>query len=221
MKILAIAAACLVPLAASAAAGADEAAALREVRATAECVVEQKANLVADLLGTLPGSDEENRAAARLKTIYATCSGDKFALAISKSSQGLFNGRSGLAAAAVVSAGMDGRGVNTSRVQGAQAWYAHAIAGKTAGRGYDAVAINTQEFGTCVVRAAPEGAVQLVRSRTGSAEEEQALAAITPVLSGCVFQGKPISMNRNHLRLMIAEPLYHAIVDGPSAGRRS
>lgn len=167
-----------------------------------------------------PGSDEENRAAVRLKTTYATCSGDKFVLAINKSSQGLFNGRSGLAAAAV-SAAMDGRGVNTSRVQGAQAWYAHAIAGKAAGRGYDAVAINTQEFGTCVVKAAPEGAVQLVRSRTGSAEEEQALAAIKPVLSGCVFQGKPISMNRNHLRLMIAEPLYHAIVDGPSAGRRS
>lgn len=220
MKILAIAAACLVPLAASAAAGADEAAALREVRATAECVVEQKASLVRDLLGTLPGSDEENRAATRLKTIYATCSGDKFALAISKSSQGLFNGRSGLAAAAVLVA-MDGRSVDTSRVQGAQAWYANAITGKPAGRGYDAVAINTQEFGTCVVKAAPAGAVQLVRSKAGSAEEEQALAAIKPVLSGCVFQGKPISMNRNHLRLMIAEPLYHAIVDGPSAGRRS
>ncbi len=81
--------------------------------------------------------------------------------------------------------------------------------------------LGMQEFGTCVVKAAPDGALALVRSKAGSIEESQALAAIRPSLPGCVVTGKPISIKRDQLRLMIAEPLYHAIVDGPAAGRRS
>jgi hypothetical protein len=211
---------CLVSLVVSPAMAADDAATMRDARATAECVLEQQPTAVDSLLGTLPGSDQEVRAAERLKAIYKACSGDKFALAINKGSQGLFNGRPGLAAAAA-SAALEKRDADISRLQGAQVWYANAIAGTAAGRGYDAVAIGRQEFGTCVVKAAPESAVRLVRSRSGSAEEREALSGITPVLSGCIAAGTPISIKRDTLRLMIAEPVYHAIVDGPAAGRRS
>jgi hypothetical protein len=220
MKVLALIGMCLVPLVVSTATAADDAVMMREARATAECVVEQQPAAVDGLLGTLPGSDQEVRAAERLKTIYAACSGDKFGLAINKGSQGLFNGRPNLAAAAA-SAALDKRDADVARLQGAQAWYANAVAGTAAGRGYDAVALGRQEFGTCVVKAAPDSALKLVRSRAGSAEEREALSGITPVLSGCIAAGTPISIKRDTLRLMIAEPLYHAIVDGPAAGRRS
>ena len=224
MKRFAIfAAAALVPLIATAAVGADDAKAKAkavEVRATAECVVEQGPAVVKTLLQTLPGSDEEVRAAERLAKLYTACSGDKFALGISKYSHGLYNGRPEMAAAAAAVA-LDGRRIDPSRLSGVQAWYASAVSAKGQVRRYDAVSLGMQEFGTCVIKAAPDASVRLVRSRAGSADERQARLAITPVLAGCVVQGKPVSMKIDHLRLMIAEPLYHAIVDGPVAGRRS
>jgi hypothetical protein len=221
MKAIAIAvAAAALPLVATGAAAADDSGKLRETRATAECVVEQQPAKVTALLRTLPGSEAESSVAKDLGEIYTACSGDKYALTISRWSQSLYNGRPAMAAAAA-SAAADERGANVARLSEATLWYTNAIAGKRAGSGYDAVSLGMQEFGTCVVKAAPGGALQLVRSRAGTTAETQALAAIRPVLAGCVVQGKPISMKRDQLRLMIAEPLYHAIVDGPAAGRRS
>ncbi|MFA6114493.1 MAG: hypothetical protein WC729_10880 [Sphingomonas sp.] len=217
--IVAVAAAAL-PLIATGAAAADDTAKQRETYATAACVVEQEPTMVKALLRTLPGSSDESSVAADLGEIYTACSGDKYALTISRWSQSLYNGRPAMAAAAATAAA-DERGTNVARLSEASAWYSYAITGKRPGSGYDAVSLGMQEFGTCVVKAAPDGALQLVRSKAGSAEETQALAAIRPALPGCVVQGKPISMKRDQLRLMIAEPLYHAIVDGPAAGRRS
>ena len=221
MRGLAFMAACSVPLATSAAMAADVGTGtLRELHAVAACVVEQKPALVADLLSTLPGSDREARAADRLAAVYTACSDNKFKLAISKYSQGLYNGRSSLAAAAALAA-MDRRTIDPSRIRDVQVWYANTVVGRAPGNDYSAAALAAQEFGTCVVKAAPDSAVQLLRFKAGSAEERQPLSAIMSVLPGCIFSGKPVSMKRDQIRLMIAEPLYHAIVAGPLAGRRS
>ncbi|MDB5704958.1 MAG: hypothetical protein JWN66_2074 [Sphingomonas bacterium] len=215
--LAAMAAGLLIAGAASADSQSDRAV---EVRATAECTVEQDPKSVAALLATLPGSPDEGRVTGTLAPTYLACSSEKFVLGIGRGSQGLYNGRAHLAAAAIVDALDHGR-VNMTQGGSAAPWYVGAIAGKAPIRDYDAVALGMQEFGTCVVKAAPEASAKLVQSAAGSAEEKQARIAIAPVLAGCVAQGKPLRMNVDQLRLMIAEPLYHAIVVGRSAGQLS
>ena len=217
--IFVVAVAATLPFAAGIAVAGERTADPREFRATAECVMTESPDQVRDLLATLPGSSREQRAAKRLTSVYSSCSGDSFGLSMSSGGQGLYNGRADMAAAAATVVLRGGRRAATPG--GLKAWYLNAMAGQMAGRGYDPVALGMQEFGTCVLNAAPDAAASLVQSAAGSAAERQALDAIKPVLAGCVVQGKPISMKRDQLRLMIAEPLYHAIVDGPSAGRRS
>ena len=220
MKAIAIGAAiATLPLVAGIAVAGERKADPREFRATAECAMTESPAPVYELLATLPGSSSEQRAAKRLASVYSSCSGDSFGLSLSNGTQGLYNGRADLAAAAASVSLRDGRRV--AAAGGVKAWYLNSTAGTTAGRGYGAVALGMQEFGTCVLNAAPDAAANLVQSAAGSEAERQALDAIKPVLSGCVVSGKPLSMKRDQLRLMIAEPLYHAIVDGPSAGRRS
>ena len=196
-------------------AGADQgSAAVALSRSTAECTVEQNPGAVAALLQTLPGSSEEDRAARRVAPLFNACGAE---LAISQWSQGLYNGRAALAAAAA------GRELAKGRSAGSDGavtpWYTAAIAGKTPGTGYDATSLGMQAFGTCVVAAAGAPSASLVTSAAGSAEERAAIAAIKPVLAGCLAQGKPIHMTLDQLRLMVAEPLYHVIIGGRSAGR--
>jgi hypothetical protein len=182
-------------------------------RSAAECTVDQAYGSVATLLQTLPGSSDEEKAARRVAPVFAACGAE---LAISPFSQALGNGRADLAAAAarreLAKGNMPSSGAVTP-------WYATAVAGGGLGHGYDAVSLGMQEFGTCVVGAAGTASAQLVRSDAGSAEERAAIAAIRPVLAGCVAQGKPLHMTLDQLRLMVAEPLYHVIADGRTAGR--
>jgi hypothetical protein len=220
MKALAVAALAAGLLIAGAASAQSPSDRTIEVRATAECAVEQDPGSVAALLATLPGSPDEGRITETLAPTYLACSGEKFVLGITHWSQGLYNGRAHLAAAAVVDAFDHGR-VNMAGAGSAAPWYVGALVGKAPSRDYDAVALGMQEFGTCVVKAAPDASAKLVQSAAGSAEEKQARTAIAPVLGGCVVPGKPLHMNVDQLRLMIAEPLYHAIVDGRTAGRLS
>ena len=183
-------------------------------RSTAECTVGQAHGSVVALLRTLPGSPEEDKAAHRIAPIFNACGAE---LDISRWSQGLYNGRAALAAAEV------GRELAKGRSAGSDGavtpWYNAAIAGKAPGLGYDATSLGMQAFGTCVVGAARDPSARLVASAAGSVEERAAIAAIKPVLAGCIAQGKPMHMTLDQLRLMVAEPLYHVITDGRSAGR--
>ncbi|MEP7005818.1 MAG: hypothetical protein ABI810_07535 [Sphingomonas bacterium] len=214
MKYLPVMAVMLAASIATAVSAEQGPAAVALSRSTAECTVEQNPAAVAALLQTLPGSSEEDRAARRVAPLFNACGAE---LTISPGSQGLYNGRAALAAAAASrelakgsSAGSDGA---------VTPWYAAAIAGKAPGAGYDATSLGMQAFGTCVVGAAWAPSASLVASAAGSAEERAAIVAIKPVLAGCVAQGKPIHMTLDQLRLMVAEPLYHVITDGRSAGR--
>jgi hypothetical protein len=214
MKYLPVMAAVLAASAATVASAEQGPAAVALSRSTAECTVGENPGAVAALLQTLPGSPEEDRAAHRVAPIFNACGAE---LAISRWSQGLYNGRAALAAAAVSRELAKGR---TAGSDGAMSpWYSAAIAGKASGIGYDATSLGMQAFGTCVVGAAREPSASLLASAAGSAEERAAIAAIKPVLAGCIAQGKPIHMTLDQLRLMVAEPLYHVLTDGRSAGR--
>jgi hypothetical protein len=183
-------------------------------RSTAECTVGQGHGFVVALLRTLPGSPEEDKAARRVAPLYNACGAE---LDIGRWSQGLYNGRAALAAAEVSRELAKGRSAGSDGA--VTPWYKAAIAGKALGSGYDATSLGMQAFGTCVVGAAREPSARLVAAAAGSAEERAAIAAIKPVLAGCIAHGKPMHITLDQLRLMVAEPLYHVITDGRSAGR--
>jgi hypothetical protein len=180
-------------------------------RIAAECTVDQDHGNVAALLRTLPGSPEESRAAHKLADIFAACGAE---LGISTGSQGLYNGRADLAAAAAAHA--LGRQAPSFPAAPLAPWYKSAIAGRSPGYGYDPVSLGMQEFGTCVVGVAGDASARLIRSSAGSAEEREAIGAIKPMLAGCVVQGQPMHMTLDQVRLLIAEPVYHVVVDGRS-----
>lgn len=214
MKYLPVLAALIAASTATVASAEEGPAAAKLSRIAAECTVGQDHGPVVALLQTLPGSQEEDRAARRVAPLFKACGAE---LAINHWSQGLYNGRAALAAAAVSRELAKGR---TAGSDGAVTpWYTAAITGKSPGLGYDATSLGMQAFGTCVVGAAREPSARLVAAAMGSAEERAAIAAIKPVLAGCIAQGKPIHMTLDQLRLMVAEPLYHVITDGRSAGR--
>lgn len=206
MRYMLVAAAIVASLTASGAMAADA----KLGRVAAECAVDQDHGSVAALLQTLPGSPDEEKAARRIAPVFEACGAE---LAISPWSQALGNGRADLAAAAAQRELAKG---STPSSDAITPWYASAIARRTLGDGYDAVSLGMQEFGTCVVGAAGSATAQLVGSAAGSAEERAAIAAIKPVLAGCVVQGKPLHMTLDQLRLMVAEPLYHVIAGGRS-----
>ncbi|MEO6215595.1 MAG: hypothetical protein ABIO86_06165 [Sphingomonas sp.] len=211
MKYISAVLALVAPMVASAAIAAAAPAAPKLGRIAAECTVEQDHGNVAALLRTLPGSPEESRAAHRIAEIFAACGAE---LNISTRSQGLYNGRADLAAAAAARA--LGRQAPSFPAAPLAPWYKSAIAGRSPGHGYDAVSLGMQEFGTCVVGAVGDASARLIRSAAGSAEEREAIGAIKPVLAGCVVQGQPMHMTLDQLRLLIAEPVYHVVVDGRS-----
>ena len=210
MKYMSAVLALVAPMVASAAIAGGAPAEAKLGRIAAECTVEQDHGNVAALLRTLPGSPEESRAAHKLAEIFAACGAE---LNISTYSQGLYNGRADLAAAAAAHA--LGRQAPTFPAA-LTPWYKTAITGRSPGYGYDPVSLGMQEFGTCVVGAAGDASARLIRSAAGSAEERDAIGAIKPVLAGCLVQGQPMHMTLDQLRLLIAEPVYHVVADGRS-----
>jgi hypothetical protein len=220
MKMGAILVAVSMPLLATTPALAKKFATPRELKATAECVVEQDQKGVLAVLRTLPGSSGEDAAAEKLAKIYYACSGETMHLRISRWSQGLDNGRAELAAAAASSA-LETRRFDAANVGNVSVWYLSSIAGRTPGRDYDPKALGFQEFGNCVAKAAPRASAELLQSLIGSVEERRAIAAIRPVVGACVTQGQTLKIKADQIRLLVAEPVYHLVVDGPAAGRRS
>ena len=165
--------------------------------ASARCVVDSVPRDVRKLLGTLPGSPEERKALDRVAPAYISCAEGAEKM----------GGRPVLALAAA-----EGRlGSAKMPAPGAAPWYASALAGRTAGADYDATGIATQEIGACVVRAAPAAAAGLIRSPLGSAAERTAIEGLKPAIGPCVPQGTPVRLSPWALRLMLAEPVYHAI----------
>lgn len=172
-----------------------------EVRATADCAVEQSGRLVEDLLRTLPGSPDERRAAHKLNTTFFACLGGDRRVP----DEDLPGMRAALAVAMVV-AGPE----RTPR--GGEPWYRSAAAGKAAYTAYDPHQLGVLEFGSCIMAAAPKETAALVHADPDSAAERQALDALRPMIGPCMTQGVTIHLNADGLRLVLAEPVYHATI---------
>lgn len=72
----------------------------------------------------------------------------------------------------------------------------------------EAVGYALQEFGECVVKAAPLSARQLTLSRAREAEEKQAFQDMLPILNTCLRHGNTVTFSRVFLKGVLAEALY-------------
>ena len=173
------------------------------VASAARCVAVSDKRASRRLLDTLPGSDAERTAAGELADLYHACGNGEL--------KGGFDARAALAAA-VVEERLAAGTPDLSRVSAATPWYAASLQGRQPGSDYNAVELGIQEFGSCVVRAQPQASARLLGSARGSAAERAAIAEIKPALGACVVQGQELKLNAGNLRLMLAEPFYHAAV---------
>jgi len=183
---------------------------------TARCVVGAERPRVRALLSTLPGSPAELRAAKRLSGSFEACSEGGYRLTAGRRGSGLFNGRADLAAAMALDAADGGARARA----GAPAWYLASV--KTASRnGFDPVMLGVAEFGACVVAADPDYALALVRADAGGLNEAAAVTALRPALAPCIAREQKLNFTRDELRLVVAEPLYHALTgdNAPATAR--
>jgi hypothetical protein len=171
----------------------------------ARCVVDNDGLNVRKLLETLPGSPDERRVAVPLVELYGACHDNSPAT-------GTFawRERAELAAEAATRRAARGtRGLANAADQ--SGWELTPIAEKAAGVDYGSGSVGLRMFGDCVVRAAPEPALDLLMSEPGSGAEAAAAAKLEPTLGHCLFAGQQLSIERADLRLVVAEPLYHLL----------
>ena len=170
----------------------------------AACVVDNDAADVRKLLNTVPGSPAEAAAAKPVMGYYGGCNDNKGAGGVLA-----WRDRAEIANAALIKR----MGKKTPDVAAASqpGWALDIGKGKVAGADYNAAAVGTRMFGDCVVRAAPQAAVDLARSDVGGAAERTAIEQLSPVLAPCIPAGQNMRVKRADLRLLVAEPLYHLL----------
>ncbi|MFA5962981.1 MAG: hypothetical protein WC804_03085 [Sphingomonas sp.] len=172
-----------------------------EIRATADCVVENSSREVVALLATLPGSPGERRAGRKLKDIFAGCMGDGRDIDLDH-----LGGMRGAVAVAMVTHRPAG-----APVVGGTPWYVSASAGRAPRTDYDPVRLGTLEFGTCIMAAAPTASDALVRAAPDSVAERQAIEALRPVIAPCMTHDMTVRLKPDDLRGVLGEPVYHAL----------
>jgi hypothetical protein len=170
----------------------------------AACVVDNDAADVRVLLKTTPGSPAEAAAARPVMQYYGGCNDNKAA-----DGTIAWRERAEIANAALVKR----MGRKSPDVSGATqpGWALDLGKGMVAGTDYNPTAVGMRMLGDCVVRTAPQAAVDLARSGVGSAEERAAIGQLSAVLAPCVPAGQNLRVKRDQLRLIVAEPLYHLL----------
>jgi hypothetical protein len=91
-------------------------------------------------------------------------------------------------------------------------WNRSAAVGKTAYTAYDPRRLGALEFGSCVMAAAPEAALALVRAAPDSVAERRAVDALRPVVAPCMTHDTIVRLKADDLRSLLGEPVYHATV---------
>jgi hypothetical protein len=172
--------------------------------AVAECVVDNDADDVRILLKTIPGSPAEAAAAKPVMDYYGGCNDNK-----AMGGAIAWRERAEIANAALIKR-MGKRSPDVSAAS-QPGWALDIGKGKVAGADYDAGSVGTRMLGDCIVRAAPQAAVDLARSATGSAAEQAAIGQLSTVLAPCIPAGQNMRVKRTDLRLIVAEPLYHLL----------
>ncbi|WP_447725397.1 hypothetical protein [Sphingomonas koreensis] len=73
----------------------------------------------------------------------------------------------------------------------------------------------------CVIQADRAGAAAIVRAPTASPQQDAAITAIKPVLSGCLPQGVQVRLGKESLEGGLAEALYRGVAPVPAPAPES
>ncbi len=84
---------------------------------------------------------------------------------------------------------------------------------KTATMKFDAAQHVYLEFGHCVALRAWDASLDLLRSTPGSPAERSAINKIIPELGPCLVEGMQVKLQRDTIRDVIGEPVYHLLAD--------
>jgi hypothetical protein len=171
----------------------------------AACVVDNDPRHVRILLSSTPGSPAETAAAGPVMQYYGGCNDNK-----AVNGTIAWRERAEIANAALLK--RIGKASSDVAAAAAQPGWGFTLpSGLVAGTDYDSAAVGMQMLGDCIVRAAPQAAVDLARSDAGSVEEGVAIGRLSPALAPCVPAGQNMRVKRADLRLVVAEPLYHLV----------
>lgn len=164
----------------------------------AECVVDNDLREVRKLLDTVPGSEDETRAARGVLVFYGGCSDNRVA-----TGNLAWRERAEIAYAALED--RLGKGsIDTASAPPRARWALLSTSGNQR-------LVAVRQFGDCVVDLAPVKALRLVQSSVGSRDEAAAIDALRPSLNDCIAPRQNFTVKRGDLRLIVAEPLYHML----------
>lgn len=171
----------------------------------AECVVDNDKGDVRALLKAVPGSPAEARATQKVLVFYGGCNDNKQA-----AGDFAWQERAQIAEAALT--GMIGsKTPDVATAAGQAGWALVLPSGARASVDYDAVKVGMRMLGDCIVRANPQGALALIRTDRGSAAEAAATGGLSGNLAACLPAGQKLTLKRQDLRLVVAEPLYQML----------
>ena len=171
----------------------------------AECVVDNDKGDVRALLKAVPGSPAETRATQKVLVFYGGCNDNRQA-----AGSFAWQERAEIAEAALAGL-IDGKSPNVATAAGQTGWALTLPAGARQAVDYDSVKVGMRMLGDCIVRANPEGSLALVRTDRGSAAEAAATGGLSGNLAACLPAGQKLTLKRQDLRLVVAEPLYQML----------
>jgi hypothetical protein len=183
----------------------------------AQCIVDRNRDAVDAWMGTLAGSVEEERIFRRLKPEFKLCFGR-----YDNGFRGNFNPTYDPAAIrqGLVNHLMKARHPtlpDTVPPSADPAWYRSGTdLQKNGERIATSIAVN--DFGFCVIKSDWQGVRSLLQASTPAAEQK-ALARLLPLLGSCLPAKLKLRIDRDRLRAVIAESVFHMLSRGAGSVR--
>ena len=171
----------------------------------AECVVDNDMSDVRALLNTVPGSPDEARVTPKVLVLYGACDDNRVvngALA--------WRERAEIAEAAAIKM-LGGHKRDIAGAVSESGWALALPASARASIDYNPNGAGMRMVGDCILRNNPQASVDLIASEPGSPAESAAIGRMSGNLGGCLYSGQTLKLQRQDLRLIVAEPLYHLL----------
>lgn len=171
----------------------------------AACLIRVRPEMVRAWLSTLPGTAAELKLIRSMDASFHTCfSSWPNAYASTFDGAGIRRGlvREMLRRSSPLPAG-------TPAGLSSGAWYPAEQAGDAAA----APALLANDLGFCLARTDWPATRALVLAGEGTAEEKAALGRIVPQVAGCLPPGQKVTLDRDRLRTILFETVYHAITE--------
>jgi hypothetical protein len=183
----------------------------KAMRLMAECAVARRAGMVRSWLGTLPGSDEEERIFDQQLGDLGLCLNDDQLVADGKTLEvrpAIIRNPLALAMARQQLR----RSTVAPVISKDNVWFATRLAALGPDGAINRNALGLQDFGHCVAASDWSNARALILSEEGSVEQKNSVSALIPSLGPCLPTNVQIKLTPQNLRVALAEPMVHILM---------